>query len=116
MDNEMTIEKITEMEDEFSSDDYMEDFVIKLSTNVVSNLSLDVDEFKKGIASVSALCGKIAALSNVGVTPSMALSYLADVETRNDVLANNKEIAKINNDGEAQAFKAGMLNMQKNSL
>lgn len=68
--------------------------------------SIDISAFTKGVESVSELCGKISALTAVGLEPGQALAYLSNVQDGEISYKNNVEIAKIQADAQKDVSKA----------
>lgn len=96
--------------------DYISDTIILLDTDRLSNFSLDEASFKKGIDSVSELCGAITALVNVGITPSKAMEYLIDKAAAREAMAHNIEMANIQAKATVESSKYESVAIQKNSL
>lgn len=87
--------------------DYIEDNIILLDTSDVCDIGYDADAFQRGVDAMSEFCGKITALVNVGLTPSMALSYLAGSEESKNVAAHNLEVSKISANASVESAKYG---------
>lgn len=102
-----------ELQQIVSEKDYIEDNVITLDISNISNIVLNRKSFEEGVNEVSKLCGKIAALCNVGITPSMALSYITDNETSEKIREYNLEISRMNADATVESSKYGMSSVQK---
>ena len=81
-----------------SNSGYIDEFIISIDTKNVSNIDFDSTKFKNGVDSMSELCGKITALVNVGITPSMALTYLSDTDASKAFMEHNLEVSEINAD------------------
>lgn len=93
------------------------DNVITLNfKNEVKDTSIDVEAFKKGISSVSELCGAITALVNVGINPHKAMDYIVDKEASKEIFENNLAVAKIQGDANISALKSEIASMQKNIM
>lgn len=93
------------------------DNVITLNfKNEVKDVSIDVEAFKKGISSVSELCGAITALVNVGINPHKAMDYIVDKEASKEIFENNLAVAKIQGDANISALKSEIASMQKNIM
>ena len=82
----------------------------------VKDTSIDVEAFKKGISSVSELCGAITALVNVGINPHKAMDYIVDKEASKEIFENNLAVAKIQGDANISALKSEIASMQKNIM
>lgn len=92
--------------------DYLDDNLVVLNTSEVSNTSFDGKKFKAGVDSVSELCGAISALVSVGITPSMALTYLSEREGTQVAI----EMNKLNADVAVQTARYTEANLQKSML
>lgn len=82
----------------------------------VKDTSIDVEAFKKGISSVSELCGAITALVNVGINPHKAMDYIVDKEASKEIFENNLAVAKIQADANISTLKSEIASMQKNIM
>lgn len=96
-----------------SEQDYISDNIVNLNKENISDLVLDKKLFGEGIQEISKLCGKIAALCSVGITPSMALSYIAEKESSDKIGEYNLQISKMNADATIESSKYGMASVQK---
>lgn len=74
------------------------DNIILLDVNNLKSITFDNKKFKSGVDLMSEICGKITALTNVGISPTEALNYLSETEFGNKTLDTNLEITKINAD------------------
>lgn len=93
------------------------DNVITLNfKNETKDVSIDIEAFKKGISSVSELCGAITALVNVGINPHKAMDYIVDKEASKEIFENNLAVAKIQGDANISALKSEIASMQKNIM
>lgn len=90
---------------EFENTEYISDNIIKLDTRNISSIFIDEKLFKDGVKNMSTLCGQISALCSVGITPSMALSYLNDKFTSEEINKNNLEISKLNANANIESAK-----------
>lgn len=107
------MDKIGEVQQPYSDKDYIEDNVLLLDTGNLSKIVLDKKAFEEGVNEVSKLCGKIVALCNVGITPSMALSYISEKEASDKVGEYNLKISQMNADATVESSKYGMSSVQK---
>ena len=89
---------------------------IFIKTDSVQNLEFSEESFKCGVSDVSRLCGQISALANVGIHPHVALSYLSDKESTENINKYNYEISKLNAESNVQAAKFGVANFTKVSI
>ena len=85
---------------EVSTDDFMSQYAMD---------SIDIEAFTKGVEDVSELCGKISALTSVGIEPGQALAYLSNVQDGEISYKNNVEIAKIQADAQKDASKTNFM-------
>ena len=93
------------------------DNVITLNfKNETKDVSIDIEAFKKGISSVSELCGAITALVNVGINPHKAMDYIVDKEASKEIFENNLAVAKIQTDANISTLKSEIASMQKNIM
>lgn len=59
-------------------------------------VDFDEERFQQGVNDVSRLCGKIAALSSIGVSPEAALQYFSGIKENQAVAENNLAMARLN--------------------
>lgn len=81
-----------------------------------NNLIFDLASFNNGIKKVSELCGMITALSNVGVSPVVALQYISNREDMSDSISSNEKIAELNNKSNIECAKSGAAFMKTNNI
>lgn len=103
-------------QNEFESNEYIHKNIVNLDKSNVEELHLDIVEFNNGISKMSELCGMISALVNVGITPSMALSYISEKEVTEKVLSNGLETAKVNAEYEFKKLKSEYIDLQKQMI
>ena len=96
-----------------SNSGYIDEFIISIDTKNVSNIAFDLDKFKNGVDSMSELCGKITALVNVGITPSMALTYLSDTDASKAFMEHNLKVSEINADANVKSAIGAVSQTQK---
>lgn len=96
-----------------SNSGYIDEFIISIDTKSVSNIAFDLDKFKNGVDSMSELCGKITALVNVGITPSMALTYLSDTDASKAFMEHNLKVSEINADANVKSAIGAVSQTQK---
>jgi hypothetical protein len=94
--------------------DYLEDNIIKINTDGLSNYKIDLDKFGEGINSVSYLCGIITALVNVGINPNKAMDYAVDKEATQYAMEHNLEMANIQKDISIETAKLNFVNKVDN--
>lgn len=92
--------------------DYIEDNIVDIDIQNIINCKFDKDKFQEGIDSVSNICGAVSALVNIGITPSMALSFIAEREGSKVAI----DIHKINSEAAIKSAKLIDINSQKNQL
>lgn len=85
---------------EVPTDDFMSEYAMD---------AIDIEAFTRGVEDVSELCGKISALTSVGIEPGQALAYLSNVQDREISYKNNVEIAKIQADAQKDASKTNFM-------
>lgn len=85
---------------EVPTDDFLSEYAID---------SIDIEAFTKGVEDVSELCGKISALTSVGIEPGQALAYLSNVQDGEISYKNNVEIAKIQADAQKDTSKTNFM-------
>lgn len=103
-------------EDSPNEDSYIPDKICDLNKDNIDRVQFNRDDFILGVNSVSRLCGQITALVNVGITPDMALSYLASVEESDKLAAHNLEVSKISAESGVEMAKYGMVSGTKMSV
>lgn len=96
-----------------SNSGYIDEFIISIDTKNVSNIDFDSIKFKNGVDSMSELCGKITALVNVGITPSMALTYLSDTDASKAFMEHNLKVSEINADANVKSAIGAVSQTQK---
>ena len=96
-----------------SNSGYIDEFIISIDTKSVSNIAFDSAKFKNGVDSMSELCGKITALVNVGITPSMALTYLSDTDASKAFMEHNLKVSEINADANVKSAIGAVSQTQK---
>ena len=96
-----------------SNSGYIDEFIISIDTKSVSNIAFDLDKFKNGVDSMSEICGKITALVNVGITPSMALTYLSDTDASKAFMEHNLRVSEINADANVKSAIGAVSQTQK---
>ena len=96
-----------------SNSGYIDEFIISIDTEGVSNIAFDSTKFKNGVDSMSELCGKITALVNVGITPSMALTYLSDTDAIKAFMEHNLKVSEINADANIKSAIGAVSQTQK---
>lgn len=96
-----------------SNSGYIDEFIISIDTKNVSNIDFDSTKFKNGVDSMSELCGKITALVNVGITPSMALTYLSDTDASKAFMEHNLKVSEINADANVKSAIGAVSQTQK---
>lgn len=94
----------------------LDNVIILNFKNEVKDVSIDIEAFKKGISSVSELCGAITALVNVGINPHKAMDYIVDKEASKEIFENNLAVAKIQADANISTLKSEIASMQKNIM
>ena len=99
-------------ENEYNKD-YINENIFVLNKDLLSDITIDPVLFSEGVKEVSKICGKISALCSVGITPSMALSYISDKEISNDTIEYNLAVSKMNADATVESSKYGMSGVQK---
>lgn len=108
---EKIFRRLCEDESDDEDDDEDDDFEVPtddfLSEYAMD--SLDIEAFTKGVEDVSELCGKISALTSVGIEPGQALAYLSNVQDGEISYKNNVEIAKIQADAQKDASKTNFM-------
>lgn len=107
-------EDIEYQESHLLEEEFLEDKLIDLDTSIVSECILDKEEFDNGIKKVSALCGAITALVNVGITPSKAMDYLVEKEAAESAMEHNLKMAEIQANAAIQSAKFDGVTAQKN--
>ena len=96
-----------------SNSGYIDEFIISIDTKSVSKIAFDSTKFKNGVDSMSELCGKITALVNVGITPSMALTYLSDTDASKAFMEHNLKVSEINADANVKSAIGAASQTQK---
>lgn len=96
--------------------EYLDENIITIDISEVSKCTLNKDKFQEGMNEVSALCGKIVALTNVGITPNMALSYIADVDGQSHMSEYNLKVSKMNAESNVESAKFGASFLSKMSM
>ena len=96
--------------------DYIEDNVLLLDTNNISDIKLNKKLFIDGVDEVSKLCGMISALCNVGITPSAALNYISNKEESDKAIDYNYKISELNSNAIIESSKYSMNNLQKTMI
>lgn len=99
-DDEDDDEDVSDDDFEVPTDDFLSEYAID---------SMDIEAFTKGVEDVSELCGKISALTSVGIEPGQALAYLSNVQDGEISYKNNVEIAKIQADAQKDASKTNFM-------
>lgn len=97
-------------------DDYLEEFIQCIDPDNILDVEFDAEAFQRGVNAMSEMCGKITALVNVGLTPTMALSYIAGSEESKQVAAHNLEVSKVSAEASVEAAKYGASFAQKMSI
>ena len=92
------------------------DEIIGISAEEVSKSKFDTKEFQRGINDVSRVCGMITALVNVGITPSMALSYISENESNKSIIDSNYKIAELQSKTAKDTAKYNYEVSQKNII
>lgn len=82
----------------------------------IQNLELCEEDFKSGVSDVSRLCGQISALVSIGISPELALSYLADKESTNNINEYNYKISKINAESNVNSAKYGQMSISRMTI
>lgn len=97
-------------------DDYLEEFIQCIDPDNILDAEFDAEAFQRGVNAMSEMCGKITALVNVGLTPTMALSYIAGSEESKQIAAHNLEVSKVSAEASVEAAKYGASFAQKMSI
>lgn len=97
-------------------DDYLEEFIQCIDPDNILDVEFDAEAFQRGVNAMSEMCGKITALVNVGLTPTMALSYIAGSEESKQIAAHNLEVSKVSAEASVEAAKYGASFAQKMSI
>lgn len=90
--------------------------MITLDTSTIMNMTIDPELFKKGVVGVSELCGGIAALCSVGITPNAAMEFLTDKMAAHDAMAHNLEMAHIQAEAAVESSKYETASLQKQMI
>lgn len=82
------------------------EYFLPLDLDNLEGIKFDKKAFQKGINDISEMCGKICALTNVGITAQDALSFMINERTIEHNLTNQKLINDNNVDiAKIQAVK-----------
>lgn len=82
----------------------------------LSNINIDLEEFNNGVKSVSDICGKIVALSNVGIPPVVALEFISNRMDIDSTVDSNEKITELNNKASIECSKNGAAFMRNNNF
>ena len=74
------------------------EYFLPMDLDNLEGVKFDKKAFQKGISDISEVCGKICALTNVGVSMQDALSYMINESTIKHNLVNQKMINENNID------------------
>lgn len=85
---------------------------IELDIDNVINTQFDEDEFKKGVNSISFICGQITGLINVGIPATEAIGYVMN----NEVLKQNKDVTILTGKNNLEIAKARKIAIEKNEI
>lgn len=99
-----------------SDKDYIEDNIILLNSNNLADIEINEDMFRHGVDDMSFLCGQITALVNVGIQPSMALSFICDKYTGDKAAEYNLKISEMNSKANIECSKYGAGVVSKMSM
>ena len=85
-----------------SAESLQQEYFLPLDLDNLEGKKYDKKAFQKGINDISEICGKICALTNVGISTQDALSFMINektiehnIENQRLINENNIEIAKI---------------------
>lgn len=98
------------MDDCENEKDYIKENILKIRTSHLNECSIDIQDFKEGIKSVSYLCGAITALVNAGITPTKAMDYIVDRDATEKALDFNLRMADIQNKTAIETAKMNFIN------
>lgn len=101
---------------DYSFDDFLMVNTVSLDTENVSDVTIDRELFKKGVDSVSELCGAISALVNVGIHPNKAMDFLVEKEAAFKAMEHNIEITKIQANANIKCSENESVLMQRGSI
>jgi len=98
--------------DDCDKDDMDNEVSMEINNEIVQNIVaasdfLDPDAFENGVKSVSELCGKVAALSAVGIDPVQALNYFGSMMENEYALKNNKLVTETNGATQVKCAELG---------
>lgn len=97
--------------------DFSNQYIIELNkSDELNNLGFDLKSFKNGVKKMSELCGMITALSNVGVSPIMALQYISNREDMAESITSNEKLAELSNKSNIECAKNGAAFMKANNI
>ena len=91
---------------------YQKDKEIQIGTDELETVSIDKNEFKKGVKSVSSICGSLSALMSVGVDLQSAIELV--LNERN--ISYNLELNKMTCESNERQAKITQVKLEQNQI
>ena len=111
----VTLEELLN-DNNLNSSEYIESNIIDLDVDNLKDIVINKSDFNDGVKDMSRLCGQISALCAVGITPSMALSYISEKYASDEVNKYNLKISELNANSNIESSKFGAMSVQKYSI
>lgn len=91
---------------------YQKDKEIQIGTDELETVSIDKNEFKKGVKSVSSICGSLSALMSIGVDLQSAIELV--LNERN--ISYNLESLEISNKSNERVANIQNIKVEQNQI